>query len=253
MSETATAEAGYYAHTLTHRPLQAVQRYKPYPDLAHITSQLLTLPFEIRVRIYSHAFHGNRVAVTSTRGCYCATTQKGPYRDEHHWLFRLPAVSELKREAQWAFVREALWEIHCEKAFDTFVVHLSDLSHASDRGVLTQVRHLRINVFETSLDSWTVDTEIFGPALKSVIFGPWQKGWTIDITDAVENPDALSDQNLMVRVNHIIDTKPGYEFLRRARDRARAQRGGWKPFFLFPIRYHVKNKDGKKRWQLRVS
>jgi hypothetical protein len=73
------------------------------------------------------------------------------------------------------------------------------------------------------------------------------------VPNAVESPDELSDEKLMVRVTHAINTKHGYGFLKEAWEKGRVQRGGWKALFLFPIRYHVQHKDGKKRWQMQVS
>ncbi|KPI42354.1 uncharacterized protein AB675_9560 [Cyphellophora attinorum] len=251
MSETATAEAAYYEHTLTHRPLDPVSRYTPHPGLAQITSKLLTLPAEIRARIYHHAFQGNRVAVTSVRGCYCGSVATGPYRDDLNWMLKLPRWGELSYEVRRAFIGEALWEIHCEKAFEAFVARFRYLSNGND-ALLRQVRHIKVNVFEIIRESWLVETNVFGPALRSITFGPWQKGWTIDVPNAVESPDELSDEKLMVRVTHAINTKHGYGFLKEAWEKGRVQRGGWKALFLFPIRYHVKQKDGKKRWQMQT-
>ena len=247
MSETATAEAEYYSHTLTHRPLVPVSRYEPHPQLFLITLQLLTLPSEIRARIYHFAFRGNRVAVTSKTGCYCATTTKGPYSDDHHWMLSLPGGGKLRQEVQKAFAREAFWEIHCENAFGEFTRTLRALSP----GYLGQVRHLKINIFDTSVDSWNVDLSVFAPGLKDVTFGLWQVGWTIDVP-AKEGEPGMSDGAITQKVTHVVDTKAGYGYLRDCLRMGRASRGGWKCYFLFPIRYQVDN-FGKVRWQLKVS
>jgi hypothetical protein len=244
MSETATAEAGYYSHTLTHREYYPPAPYKPDPRLTDISANLLSLPTELRAYIYHLAFHGNRVAVTSRVGCYCASTHTGRYRDDHHWLLNLPAGSAVRNDAQRGFVAETLWEVHCPAAFDVFV-RVMRRARALD-----SVRHLLVNVFDTSTESWVVQTERFSQ-LRSVTFAPWQKGWTIDVP-ALLGTEEMSDRKVMEKVRAVVDTKHGYGFVRDCLQKGRHGRGGWTCHFLFPIRYLSRFSAAKRSWALKV-
>jgi hypothetical protein len=255
-SETATAEAEYYSHTLTYldkrRGPTPVDR--PDPRLASVTAELLSLPAEIRATIYDLVFDQNRVTVTAREGCFCGSSAayEHGYGSEHVWLLRHPALYadakslELRRDVLGAFVSRARWEVHCAEAWKLFTIKMSAC------GMLNSVHHVQVNVFEPSVDTWTLPTEKF-QQLRTITFSPWQKGWTIDVP-AQEGHKDMSDESLMLRVRHAISTKPGYEYLRMMMEQGVQRRGGWKCFFLFPIRFHFKwTKTGRPRWQLRVS
>jgi hypothetical protein len=244
MAETATAEATYYSHTLTHRPHSPTlesERDRD-PRLADITIQLLTLPAEIRSHIYALAFGGNRVAVTCKAGCFCASSHTGRYRAEHRWLLNL-TTGAVRQDAQRGFVSQALWEIHCPSAWKLFVESMQSI------GALDSVRHVRANVFETSNDPCVVDTAVFA-SLRSVTFCPWQKGWTCDIPEP-EGSSELSNEKVMPKVREILATKAGYQWVWDMVKVGRKERGGWKIYFLLPIRYLIS--ADRKRWQMRVS
>lgn len=244
MAETATAEATYYSHTLTRRPHSPAleSERERDPRLADITARLLTLPGEIRSHIYALTFGGNRVAVTCRTGCYCASAQTGGYRAEHRWLLSL-TKGAVRQDAQRGFVSQTLWEIHCPSAWKAFVESMSSV------GAMDWVRHVRANVFETSHEPCVVDTAVFG-GLRSVMFCPWQKGWTCDIAE-VEGSIELSDERMIPRVREVLAKKAGYQWVCDMLSLGRQHRGGWKIYFLFPVRYLIS--ADRKRWQLRVS
>jgi hypothetical protein len=246
MSETATADATYYSHTLTHRPHSPTMESSRDRDtrLTAITSKLLSLPLEIRSHIYALTFSGNRVAVTCHSGCYCASMTTGRYRAEHRWLLHLTSGA-VRLDAQRGFVSQAWWEIHCPSAWEVFVQRLRVA------GAERWVRHVRTNVFETSPEPWVVRTgDLAG--LRSVTFCPWQKGWSCDVP-ALQGSLELSDEMMMPKVKEMLRTKAGYEWVWEMVKLGREERGGWKVHFLFPIRYlHEVTRD-RKRWQLRVS
>ncbi len=238
MVESVTAET--YFHTLNARPY-----YFPFdsrdrdPRLPIISSRLLQLPPEIRNRIYVLSFSGSRVAVTAGNGCYCASDTTGPYRADHKWL--LTGLSgRVRQDAQCAFIRVAMWELHCIAAFSLFLRRLRIL------GALSYVRHIRINVFETSREHWELPLDEL-PSLRTITFAPWQKGWTIDIAEK-EGSAELSDSNVMEKVYDVLGYKDGYEPVRSLITGPR----DFKVFFVFPIRYLLPGEARLKRWQLKV-
>ena len=239
MAESATAETAYF-HTLNARsyffPFDSRDRD---PRLPKISSQLLQLPPEIRHRIYELAFDGNRVAITSRNGCYCASETTGPYRADHKWLLT-ELTGRVRQDAQRAFVKLALWELHCVSAFTLFLTQMERL------GALSCVRHIRINVFETSRERWELPLDQL-PFLRSITFAPWQKGWTIDIPEQ-DGSEKLSDSSIMDKVYHVLGYKDGYEPVRSLIVRPR----NFKVFFVFPIRYLLSGEGRLKRWQLKI-
>ena len=242
MSESATADSVYYSPTLNARP-SYVPADKPDPRLEKISTRILDLPLEVRSYIYQIGFSNNRVAVTSQGGCFCVTSTTGPNREEHQWLLKT-VMGKVRQDAQLAFVREAFWELHCPAAFDLFVHRMQALR------TITEVRHIRLNVFDTSRESWHAPLHIFG-GLRSVTFSPWQKGWTIDVP-ARDGMEQMTDAAVMERVREALMRKDGYGFVRELMQKNRHDRGGWKLYFLFPIRYLLPEKS-KGKWQLRVS
>lgn len=255
MSESATAEAAYYSHTLNRRPSpqpedSALESERARdPRLAAISAHSLLpalLPPEIRAHIYALAFGGNRVAVTCSAGCYCAGTHTGPYRAEHRWLLQgLPGGSAGRMDAQRGFVEQALWEVHCPRAWGEWVGKLREV------GVLDAVRDVRVNVFETSLECWELDTRVL-VGLRSVTFCPWQMGWTCDVP-ALEGSVELSDERVMPLVRKKLETMAGYGWVWEMVNLGREKRGGWKVYFLLPVRYLYEVARDRKRWQLKVS
>lgn len=253
MAESATADASYYAYTLTHRPASPStlesERARD-PRLPAISARLATaLPPEIRAYIYELAFGGNRVAVTASSGCYCAGQQRGPWRAEHRWLLALGEVKgegmvETRRDAVRGFTERALWEVHCPGAWEEWVGVMRRA------GVLGSVRDIGVNVFELSRECWEVQTGLL-EGLRSVTFCPWQKGWTLDVA-ALEGSEELSDQNMMPLVRNILETKAGYGWMWEMVKMGREERGGWKLYFLLPVRYLHEVSRERKRWQLKV-
>ncbi|RMZ74826.1 hypothetical protein DV737_g5705, partial [Chaetothyriales sp. CBS 132003] len=149
------------------------------------------------------------------------------------------AWGRVRQEAQDAFIMQAIWEIHCEGAFKLFLTRLGRL------GSLSSVRHIRLNVFEISLERWHLPLEQL-PNLKTVTFAPWQKGWTIDIP-AKDGSEKLSDASVMENVRHVMLHKVGYE---QVRDLIATQRE-YSIHFVFPIRYLLPDKVHPYRWQLK--
>ena len=242
MTESATAETAYF-HTLNARPFfLPLDHSERDPRLSKISSQLLRLPVEIRYRIYELAFHDNRVAVTAANGCYCASDTTGPYRFDHRWL--LTEISgPVRRDAQHAFIKLAMWELHCLSAFRLFLKRIAALN------ALEHVRHIRINVFETSRERWQLPLEQL-PSLRSITFAPWQKGWTIDVPET-EGLPALSDASIMEKVHDVLNYKDGYG---PVRDLMTSQRD-FKIYFVFPIRFlqpGPQMESRLQRWQLKI-
>lgn len=239
MSESAVAESGYF-HTLNARPYFFPTETRD-KRLLDVVSHLSDLPAEIRWRIFDHAFHGNRVAVTAKAGCYCFSDTTGPYRADHQWLLQSTLPRQVRREAQWAFIQGAMWELHCQQALKSFVDRMLALRS------LDQVRHVRLNVFEVDL-RWELNLETFSK-LRTATFSPWQKGWTIDIPEQA-NSELLSDANVMVKVWHVLESKDGYDPVLRAFRQPRS----YNMYFVFPIRFHLpeKTQSGSPRWQLRI-
>ncbi len=237
MTESATAETAYF-HTLNARayyfPSDRDKR------LEAVSANLLNLPAEIRARIYDLAFNGNRVAVSSGSGCYCASDGTGPYREDHRWLLT-NATGRVRQDAQYAFIKRAIWELHCEGAFKLFLARMNAL------GALSEVRHIRVSVFETSREYWQLPLEKL-PHLRSVTFAPWQKGWTIDVP-AKDGSDQLTDASIIEKVRDLMAYKDGYE---PVRDLIASQRS-YIIYFVFPIRYLLPGKVLPYRWQLKVS
>ena len=237
MTESATAETAYF-HTLNARayyfPSEKDKR------LGAVSANLLKLPAEIRARIYDLAFNGSRVAVTSNSGCFCASDGSGPYREDHRWLLTNVA-GQLRQEAQRAFIRRAMWELHCEGAFKLFIAKMSAL------GALLEVRHIRVNVFETSREYWRLPLEKL-TNIRTVTFAPWQKGWTIDMP-VREGSDHLSDSSIMEKIRSVMVCKDGYE---PVRDLIASQRQ-YSIHFVFPIRYLQPGKVLPYRWKLEVN
>ena len=240
MAETATAEATYYSHTLIRRsPLPFMPPSDRDPRLAPITAKLLTLPPEIRQLIYHYAFHGNRVAVTCRSGCYCPSNKTGRYRAEHHWVLELSkaggkdaaVLKPVRQDAQRGFVAEALWEVHCLSAWQLFEARMRQLRATAS------VKHVQVTVFETSREGWVVGTGAF-QRLRSVTFCPWQKGWTCDVRAQLGSPE-LGDVAMMPRVRNVLETKSGYDWVWKMVSIGPEGRGGWKVYFLLPVRYLV--------------
>ena len=238
MVESAAAET--YVHTLNARPY-----FFPFDNrdrdarLSKISSQLLQLPPEIRNKIYGLAFSGNRVAVTASNGCYCASPTTGPYRADHKWLLtELPG--RVRQDAQRAFINLAMWELHCIAAFNVFLRRMRILN------ALHCVRHIRTNVFETSREHWELPLHEL-PSLRTITFAPWQKGWTIHIPER-DGSEQLSDFNIMEKVYDVLGYKDGYEPVRSLITGPR----NFKVFFVFPIRYLLPSEARLKRWQLKV-
>ena len=241
MAESAIAETAYF-HTLNARPFPVPLDSRD-PRLPKVSSRLLQLPPEIRYRIYELAFSGNRVVVTAKNGCYCSSETTGPYRADHRWL--LTDVSgRVHRVAQNTFIKLALWELHCMKAFNLFLKQLRALNS------LSSVRHIRINVFETSREHWELPLNQL-PSLRTLTFAPWQKGWTIDIPEQ-EDSDALSDTSIMGKVHDVLRYKDGYAPVRDLISSHRC----FKVFFIFPIRFWLPGKlpaESRPRcWQLQI-
>jgi hypothetical protein len=238
MAESAEAETAS-THTLTARPCSY-----PIVDkdrrLQAVTDNLLKLPAEIRSKIYDLAFDGNRVAVSASNGCYCASDATGPYQEDHRWLLKT-VKDRVQQDAQSAFIRRAVWELHCEAAFKFFIAKMAALK------ALSEVRHIRVSVFETSREYWYLPLHKL-PQLKSVTFAPWQKGWTIDVA-AKDGSDQLTDASIMQKVKDVMCYKDGYE---PVRDLIHSQRQ-YTIHFVFPIRYLLPGKVLPYRWQLRVS
>ncbi|KAL6245714.1 hypothetical protein RBB50_007713 [Rhinocladiella similis] len=239
MSESALAEDAYY-HTLNARP------YLPPIEgrddrLAMVVSHLPELPAEIRWRIFENAFCSNRVFVTSRSGCYCSSESRGPYRADHQWLLNADMPAQVRDEARRAFVQLAIWEVHCQKALDVFMGRMTDLR------LLEEIRHVRLNVFETK-SQWELDLTQF-PKLLAVTFSPWQKDWTINI-HAQADSELLSDKNVMNNLWTVLTTKAAYGPIIETFKRQRT----YAMHFVFPIRYHLphKTRSGSPLWQLDV-
>jgi hypothetical protein len=242
MSESATAETAYF-HTLNARPYFFPVEAKDQ-RLAAINDHLLDLPPEVRFRIYELAFTENRVVVTSSQGCYCASETTGPYRSDHRYLVK-DTTGPLRQDAQHAFTSLALWEIHCESAFNQFVDRMQYLN------ALASVRHIRINVFETSLVYWHLPFDKF-PHLTTVTFSPWQKGWTIDIPAPESSPE-LSDSAVLERLLYMLRHKAGYEPVLDLIPSPASR--SFKVLFVFPIRFKAASENpliSARRWQLRI-
>jgi hypothetical protein len=244
MSESATAETAYF-HTLSARPYFFPVEAKDL-RLAAINDHLLDLPPEIRFRIYQFAFTENRVVVTSSQGCYCASESTGPYRSDHRYLVK-DTTGPLRQDAQHAFTSLVLWEIHCASAFNQFVNRMQYLD------ALTSVRHLRINVFETSRQYWHLPFDKF-PHLTTVTFSPWQKGWTIDIA-APEGSPELSDSAVLERLLHMLKHTAGYQPVLDLVSSPTSR--SFKILFVFPIRFKSPSENPEVcvsawRWQLRI-
>ena len=236
MAESSTAETAYF-HTLNARayyfPSEKDKR------LGAVTANLLKLPSEIRDRVYDLAFNGNRVAVSSSTGCYCASDGTGPYREDHKWLLT-GLTGRMRQDAQDAFIKRAIWELHCEAAFKLFLTKMTSL------GALSEIRQIRVSVFETSRKYWRLPLDKL-PNLKSVTFAPWQKGWTIDIP-AKDGSDQLNDASIMEKVRNLMVYKDGYEPVRDLIASARQ----YSIHFIFSIRYLLPGKVLPYRWQLKV-
>ena len=234
--ESATAETAYF-HTLNARAY-----YFPSDQdkrLKDVSEHLLELPAEIRARIYDLAFDSNRVAVSASTGCYCASDGTGPYREDHRWLLT-DTTGRLRQDAQLAFIKRAIWEVHCSAAFEPFLVRMGKL------GGLSQIRHLRVSVFEeTSGKHWSLPLDQLSN-LKSLTFAPWQKGWTIDVA-AKDGSDQLTDAAVMVKVKELMKYKHGYG---PVTDLIETRRGYY-IHFVFPIRYLLPGKVLPYRWQLK--
>ena len=245
MAESATAESAYF-HTLIARPYFFPTETRDQ-RLSEIVARLPDLPTEIRLKIFEHAFRGNRVAVTAESGCYCASRTTGPYRPDHKWLLGSSLPSQVREEAQRAFVQIAMLEIHCKQALSTFVGRMTALRY------LDAIRHIRMNVYELDLD-WNLDIRMF-PKLQSVTFAPWQKGWTI-VTPEYEHSEHLADANVMLKLWNVLNTKTAYNLVVQAyKDKSRR----YKMYFVFPIRFHLHLDEAKPhlsgsqpRWQLCV-
>lgn len=236
MAESADADSAHY-YTLNARPYY-FPTDRPDARLSRITPKLLELPPEIRSTIFEYAFTGNRVVVTAKVGCYCASDGTGPYRADHKWLLNYTS-GHVKQDAQRAFIRLACWELHCDDAFTLFVHKMMTLR------CLESVRHIRINVFETTRQ-WHLPIEHF-PELRSITFSPWQKGWTIDIP-AQEDAADLSDVSIVRRLRQILAEKDGYQPVARLLTSTR----NFTLYFVFPIRYLLPDERLPWRWQLRV-
>jgi hypothetical protein len=242
MSESATAETAYF-HTLTARPYFFPSYEDPDKRLSEVVARLPELPAEIRHKIFEHAFIGNRVAVTSRHGCYCASETTGPYRADHRWLLKHAPSGLVKREAQCVFIQTAMWELHCQSAMDALSTRMK-LPNG-----MQHIRHIRLNVFELEAGP-KIDLSRFSK-LNSVTLCPWQKGWTIDVPEQAHS-EALSDDNVMSRVWHKLESMPGYvPVLETFQDTTNRK---YKMYFVFPIRFHlpVHAHDRLPRWQLRV-
>ncbi|RMZ76662.1 hypothetical protein DV738_g4780, partial [Chaetothyriales sp. CBS 135597] len=242
-----------HSHTLNARAYYfPTERDKRLPD---ISKNLLDLPPEIRNRIYDLIFNGNRVAVSSRWGCYCASDATGPYNADHKWLLT-NTRGRLRQEAQHAFIQRAMWEIHCESACKLFLARLEQL------GSLGAVRHIRLNVFETSREYDLLPLPPLDQLrnLQTVTFAPWQKGWTIDIRAAYgDGSDKLSDASVMERVREVMLHKPGYKPVRdliassnSSNTTARRPRD-YTVHFVFPVRYLLPSEadDRRPHWRLR--
>ncbi|EXJ57372.1 hypothetical protein A1O7_07719 [Cladophialophora yegresii CBS 114405] len=214
------------------------------PRLSAVASRLGHLPAEIRLTIFGHAFHGNRVAVTAQSGCYCASSTTGPYRADHQWLLKVNSGTmskpgsvpqrHLQAEAQRAFVQIALWEMHCKRAMVAFVRRMAAL------GYLSEVRHLRLSVDEADVvddHAWNLQRDlVVFPNLRTVTFAPGQKGWTITIPEQLGSPN-LWDENVMPRVWRVLESKEAYTDLREA-FAAKAVRA-YTLYFVFPVCFHL--------------
>ena len=233
MTESATAESAYF-HTLTARPYFFPTETRD-KRLSDIVTRLTDLPAELRLKIFGFAFLGNRVAVTAEWGCYCASTTTGPYRADHQWLLKSPPP-QVKGEATRVFIRTAMWEIHCMQAMQAFIGKITALRY------LNEIRHLRLNVYELE-HVWKLDLEAF-PKLQSATFAPWQKGWTIVIPESADS-EPLSDDNIMLKVWQVLNTKEAYDPVRQAfRDKSRRHR----MYFVFPIQFHLSPDEAKPQW-----
>ena len=239
MSESATAETAYF-HTLDARAyFFPVDRHDRDIRLSEISSKLLDLPLEIRNRIYELAFRENRVAVTTKNGCYCASETTGPYGADHKWLLT-NLSGRVRIDAQRAFTRLAMWELHCLTSLNLFLRQMRAL-HS-----LSEVRHVRVNVFETSRDHWQLPLERL-PCLRTITFAPWQKGWTIDVPEQAGS-EKLSDSSIMEKVREVLVYKDGYAPVRSLINQTRS----FKVFFVFPIRFLAAGEARLKRWQLKI-
>jgi hypothetical protein len=251
MSESAMADSAYYQHTLTAGPYFFPSSFEARDSrLAAIIARLHTLPLEIRLRIFELAFQGNRVAVTTDAGCYCASSSTGPYRADHQWLLKL-APREVRSEALRAFIRVAIWEVHCDSAVKAFVQRMKRL------GYLDAIRHVRLNVYEEGGDRHVDLTSASFPKLRTTTFAPWQKDWTITIAGPASR-EHLSDQEALNRLWQVLDARAEYQPMKRLfEDRTRR----WRMLFVFPVTCHVSPSGDKAgcppdpkrpRWQLCV-
>ncbi|KIX99912.1 uncharacterized protein Z520_04549 [Fonsecaea multimorphosa CBS 102226] len=243
MSESAVAETSYF-HTLTARPYFFPLVESRDARLADVISRLTMLPAEIRWDVFAHAFRGNRVAVTAKSGCYCFSDATGPYRADHQWLLRSAPPGQVRREAQRVFIQMAMWELHCQRALQSFVNRMKTL-HS-----LEYVRHVRLNVFEQLEATWELDLDTF-PNLRTVTFAPNPKGWTITVPQRAGSEE-LSDANVMLKVWHVLESRDGYGPVREAYEQKASR--AYRMFFVFPIRFHLPetSRDGSPRWQLSV-
>lgn len=239
MAELELAEDAYH-HTLTARPYLFPIDGRD-DRLAKIVSHLPELPVEIRWRIYEHAFWSNRVFVSTTSGCYCASDSRGPYRADHQWLLNADMPTQVRHEARRAFVQLAIWEIHCQKALDVFTNRMTALR------LVEGVRHVRLNVFEEELN-WELDLRPFRN-LSTVTFSPWQKGWTLTIP-AQADSELLTDGNISRLLWEVLLSKPAYNALLESLMQPR----NYATLFVFPIRYHLPPNPGSGAtlWQLDV-
>ncbi|KIW16495.1 hypothetical protein PV08_06550 [Exophiala spinifera] len=239
MAESALAEDAYY-HTLNSRPYLSPVDSRD-DRLAMVVSHLPELPAELRWKIFEHAFWSNRVFVTSRSGCYCSSEVRGPYRADHLWLLSTDMPIQVRCEAQRAFVQLAIWEVHCQKALGVFVSRMAALR------LLEEIRHVRLNVFETE-PQWMPDLTHF-PNLLNVTFSPWQKCWTINIP-AQADSEMLSDKNVMDHLWAMLTTKSAYAPVIDTFKKPRT----YTMHFVFPIRYHLPRKAGSASpfWQLDI-
>ena len=250
MAESALADASFYtsqyeqhySHTLTSRPVPLPTPY--HNGISTIASDLSTLPSELRTQIYTYLFSTLRIAVTSSTGCYCATSTTGRYHAPEKWLLSVSTASSIRIDAQRALTALALWEIHCPAAFDSFVARMRLLN------VLHLVRRVRINVFETPSPP-TPELHVC-TGLREVTFSPWQKSWTIDVP-AKEGSGELTDERVLARLMTNLKGKKEYAVVMDVVDRReRWKDREWTVGFVFAVRYLLPGKVLPYRWQLKV-
>jgi len=217
-----------------------------------LESSLLTLPFELRMKIYSYAFHGDRITVTADRDCLSVVvptgSTNGPYQPHHNWLLNLKSP-KLRRDARSAFVATAYWEFDCRRTLDTFIHKLIGL------GELASVKHIQLSTFEH------VDMDVPSPTtqttpsllgrfhnLRTVTFAPWQQAWSIDVP-VREGSEQLSDANVLQKIHKTLLIKEGYEEVRSLLGAER----DFTLFLVFTIRWLAQGKVLPYRWQIRVG